>query len=862
MQHVPTILVVDDESSSRLLVARALTKAGYKVLTASHGDQAMDIAEQRTPDLILLDMMMPDRSGLEVCESLKETAATADIPVIFVTAHSDAEKITSAFASGGCDYITKPFMIEEILARVSVHIRLRQAERSLVDKNAQLLDLAHRLAGDNTELAQQTRTDALTQLLNRGAWDEFARQEHERAKRLDQTYCILLIDIDYFKKFNDSMGHPAGDDCLRRVAGRIAAVCRPYDLVGRYGGEEFIVMAAQSDAEAGRQLAERIRSAICDLDIAHPTSPISDGITASLGVVEWRNDSLCDVIERADDALYAAKRGGRNRVCIAESASTANTYVTEDPSLAPATILVADDNSTNRTLCRRCLEKDGYNIHEVANGQEALEFVRQQHPAVILMDVMMPVLDGLACTRQLKNDPATADIPIIMISARCEPEDIQAGLEAGADEYLIKPIVAGELALRVRSMVQLRNKCIRLIRSNEVREQQNKGLQQILEYCRTVSTATDLERIYEATVAVAARISRCGRVSIMVAEGGDLTVAHARGLKVESINAIRVPIGEGVSGQVFASGQPLVVNGDEPKPPATHDYETEFFASLPLVVVPLGSASNVVGVLNITERRNSMPFQPHELEYLDLVANIAGAVIDSVTSRRDREAARDSVMIALAKLAEHRDNDSGRHVDRVTRYCHIIAEQLRSRDSFRFQITTEFMRDLVRAVPLHDIGKVAIPDSVLLKPGRLTSEERAIMQTHAQIGAETIRSVIEATPGTSFLDMAAAITHSHHEWFDGTGYPLSLKGHAIPLAARITALADVYDALTTSRVYKRAYPHEQAVSIIVDASGSQFDPAVVDAFLERESEFAELAHELRDAPLPHVYEVGQATEGR
>jgi putative two-component system response regulator len=176
----------------------------------------------------------------------------------------------------------------------------------------------------------------------------------------------------------------------------------------------------------------------------------------------------------------------------------------------------------------------------------------------------------------------------------------------------------------------------------------------------------------------------------------------------------------------------------------------------------------------------------------------------------------------------------------------ILAEELRSEERFRGAIHEQFLADLQRTVPLHDIGKVAILDHILLKPSKLTPHEMSIMKKHAEIGAETLRTIIKRAPGSRFLIMAEEVAHAHHEWYDGCGYPRGLEGDNIPLAARITALADVYDAITTKRPYKDPMSHEQAVSIIRKSCGTQFDPAVVEAFLRKQRTFADIAAELAD----------------
>jgi len=200
-------------------------------------------------------------------------------------------------------------------------------------------------------------------------------------------------------------------------------------------------------------------------------------------------------------------------------------------------------------------------------------------------------------------------------------------------------------------------------------------------------------------------------------------------------------------------------------------------------------------------------------------------------------ATRDLSVFALAKLAESRDSDTGAHLERMRGYAQLLAEQLRKEGPYRDQITQTFLDDLYRSTPLHDIGKVGIPDSILLKPGRLTPAEFEVMKTHSVIGAETLESALRSSGFGGFLAMAADIARYHHERWDGSGYPSGVRGEAIPLAARIVAVADVFDALTSARVYKTASPPEDARALIVEQSGRHFDPAVVAAF---ESAYEEL----------------------
>ncbi|HPP49622.1 MAG TPA: PAS domain S-box protein [Spirochaetota bacterium] len=201
-------------------------------------------------------------------------------------------------------------------------------------------------------------------------------------------------------------------------------------------------------------------------------------------------------------------------------------------------------------------------------------------------------------------------------------------------------------------------------------------------------------------------------------------------------------------------------------------------------------------------------------------------------------------IVSLAKLAEYRNKETGMHLERIMRYVEILAYELSQHPEYQNYITQEYIRDLVNSCLLHDIGKVGVPDHILLKPGKLTEYEFEIMKQHTIIGAETIAEAERKVAGRSYLNLGKEIACYHHERWDGSGYPKGLKGNEIPLSARIVAIADVYDALVSERPYKRAYPHEKAVKIIADKAGIYFDPVVVTAFLKNHNKFFEIKESL------------------
>ncbi|MGB5745492.1 MAG: HD domain-containing phosphohydrolase [Desulfobacterales bacterium] len=219
------------------------------------------------------------------------------------------------------------------------------------------------------------------------------------------------------------------------------------------------------------------------------------------------------------------------------------------------------------------------------------------------------------------------------------------------------------------------------------------------------------------------------------------------------------------------------------------------------------------------------------------------AEIDLLESYRKLQNARMATILGLAKLAEYRDEGTGTHLERIREYAKLIAEAMAKNPKYASHITPEYIDDVYQSSILHDIGKVGIPDAILLKPDKLTDEEFDVIKRHTTLGGDAIKAIEAKIEGQSFLALGKEIAYNHHEKWDGSGYPRGLTGEEIPIAARIIALADVYDALTTKRFYKDAYSHKRSRQIIVDQKGAHFDPEVVDVFLALEDEFNRIRRE-------------------
>ncbi|MBF0422809.1 MAG: diguanylate cyclase [Magnetococcales bacterium] len=311
MDNQARILIVDDERFN-INVLVDLLKPDYEMMVAKNGEQALKrVQSSRPPDLVLLDIMMPDMDGYEVCHRLKEDPLTRDIPIIFVTAMDKTGDEEQGLALGAVDYITKPFSPALVKLRVKNHLRLKQ---------------------QNDRLRNLATLDGLTGIPNRRFFDQHLNQEWRRSLRNGSPISIILMDIDHFKQYNDHYGHAAGDECLKQVSGALAAVVgragdlvahcgsgRATDLVARYGGEEFVCVLPDTDGPGVAVVGERLRTAVYTLNIPHEHSGAASHVTISLGgatLTPCPTTPPSSLIENADRNLYRSKEQGRNRLTI------------------------------------------------------------------------------------------------------------------------------------------------------------------------------------------------------------------------------------------------------------------------------------------------------------------------------------------------------------------------------------------------------------------------------------------------------------------------------------------------------------------------------------------------------------------
>ncbi len=295
--RLPSLLVVDDQPVNIQALYRIFAP-DHRVLMATSGAKALALCEEDPPDLVLLDVVMPEMDGHEVCALLKADEATRNIPVIFVTSHTNAEEETKGLELGAIDFIAKPVNPAVVRARVKTHLTLK-AQSDL--------------------LRQMVFIDGLTGVANRRCFDERLQTEWRRAARDGSPLALLMLDVDHFKRFNDRYGHQAGDDCLRRVAAAIkGGLLRPGDMVARYGGEEFACILPGTDFEGALAVGAGIEHIVRGLRIEHADSDVSSTVTVSIGVSTGLPDRDADparLLALADAQLYRAKHSGRGRAC-------------------------------------------------------------------------------------------------------------------------------------------------------------------------------------------------------------------------------------------------------------------------------------------------------------------------------------------------------------------------------------------------------------------------------------------------------------------------------------------------------------------------------------------------------------------
>jgi diguanylate cyclase (GGDEF)-like protein len=322
------ILVVDDDRDMRMLLESYLKKLEVEKInftdSAKETYQLLNLTDLKADsevDLIILDIILGEENGIDICRKIKKHPAYQEIPIIMITAQKESGFLKEAFEAGAMDYLKKPIKKIEFMARVNSAIRLRKETKARIEREKELLKLSEELKNANQKLEKMALVDGLTGISNRRLFDKTIKNELKRAKREKSFISLIMIDIDNFKAYNDTYGHQAGDECLKKVASVLDEnTKRAADFAARYGGEEFAVILPDTARAGALKIAEDIRKGIMNLQIEHKNSETADYVTVSLGVSSIKSEKeinqqlIKSFIEKADQALYQAKEKGRNQI--------------------------------------------------------------------------------------------------------------------------------------------------------------------------------------------------------------------------------------------------------------------------------------------------------------------------------------------------------------------------------------------------------------------------------------------------------------------------------------------------------------------------------------------------------------------
>ncbi len=527
-----------------------------------------------------------------------------------------------------------------------------------------------RLVDENMRLEQFATTDLLTGIANRAMFEQVIERYIDRFRLQGEEFVLIFFDIDHFKSVNDDYGHDVGDVVLQEMVRTVSKHIRKRDFFARWGGEEFIVLLNNCSLDEGRLTAENLRQQIEQTEyhtVGH--------ITCSFAVVECQaGDSADNLLKRADIVLYRAKAAGRN--CV-------KTYEIDDPlqhlkrsqqknnrkhfhKTQKPLVLIADDDYMQRLPMSAALEGAGFLVEEAENGNQAFELYQQNKPDLVILDVIMPDMDGFETCRRIRASAAGKHIPILMLTALDNVDSINQAYRDGATDFLTKPV--------------------------------------------------------------------------------------------------------------------------------------------------------------------NWTLLGHKVNYLLRTANIAQTLV-----MREQELVNSQFEIIqrLTKAAEYKDMETGSHLIRMSHYSFELSKAM--------GLSEEMCSLILEASPMHDLGKIGIADAILLKPGRLTKTEYQEMQKHTIIGAELL-----SKNHSPVMEAAHIIALTHHERWNGSGYPNGLAGENIPVFGRICAITDVFDALTTVRPYKQAWSVGRAFKMIEEGAGTLFDPEMVKKFIEISARIIEIKNKYDD----------------
>ncbi|RNB91953.1 diguanylate cyclase [Brevibacillus fluminis] len=426
------ILLIDDDDVLRSYLMRRLSLDHYEIAEADGVESAKVLLWQQEYDLIILDLLMHPDSGYELFEFLKESPTLKWLPLIVLSGKEELEDKIRCFRLGADDYVTKPFHYEELEARINnLLMRTRHYE-------------------------QMAFLDPLTGVYNRRYFDNQLTMEMERVRRNEGVLSLAFIDVDHFKRVNDTYGHHVGDLVLQGLTHTLNGRIRSTDLLARFGGEEFVILFPDTTGEDAQAILEELLGMIRQAPVATLEGE-SYSITFSAGAAQWQPEWSADEwIRHADEAMYRAKEQGRNQVVLSDGTQPLSTVDVEDHQGGRRKcVLLADDDAIIRSMVASRLRHLPLDIIEASDGESALDVLRNNVVDLCVLDGIMPKMDGYHLLEQMKQMPHLQKVKVLMLSGRKHEDDVIRGLMLGADDYMSKPFSLVELEIRAKRLLEI-----------------------------------------------------------------------------------------------------------------------------------------------------------------------------------------------------------------------------------------------------------------------------------------------------------------------------------------------------------------------------------------------------------------------
>ena len=786
------ILIIDDTDGSLKFLAKILTHAGYTVHTADRASFILHSIKAQLPVLILLDVRMPTMDAYALCRRLKADAETRAIPVIFLGESLEFDKRLDGFAAGAVDFITKPFNDADVLARVAAHIALYHARQDLERKNAQLL------------VEAQKHKQAKIQL--------------QEAKTKAETYLNIVADVilGLDTKGTITLLNDSGHSLLGYEKGELIGknwfdTCLPEGVRTEIHGVFSKLMAGDcSDVQAHENAVITKSGGRRDLLwhnslLRDSTGHIIGEFSSAEDITEHKQATRKFEIQNKELLFQNEEKGKRAAELII--ANEELIFQNEEKEKRAAELVVA-----NKELLFQNEEKEKRSAELVVANKELLFQNKEKEKRAAELVVANKEL-------LFQNE---------------EKEKRAAELVVANKELLFqnkeKEKRAAELVVANKELLfqneEKEKRAAELIIANEETVQRLQNIQALHKIDQAIAGSLDLTLTLNVILEQVKTQLNADAVAILLLNQYThiLEFASGLGFRSKAIERSRLRLGEGLGGQAVLERKTVSITN-------LLDNDTQFIRASLLVgegfssyfATPLIAKGQITGLLEVYNRS---PFTPDEnwLEFFKILAGQAAIAVDSASlfaelkqSNEHLFAAYDSTIEGWSHALDLRDKETEGHTQRVMEMTLILGQAAR--------ISGEDLLHMRRGALLHDIGKMGVPDSILLKPGKLTDEEWVVMRMHPTFAFELLSPI-------AYLYPALDIPYCHHEKWDGSGYPRGLKSEQIPLAARLFAVVDVWDALCSDRPYRQGWPREKVLDHIRSLSGTHFDPKAVELFLE------------------------------